>query len=308
MSSAVLPNKRRRIEQAASTLSKPFKSPLRRAPPTPSTSSPELERKVDGQNASPPIKNWKSDEVAKENSSEEQTTVFATPSQPLQAELPGQHHKPDIKSSSTTIEKVSSALIRLPSSQNPIRTTKTGPAAALHPTDPILSDLQKQQRHLQARLATLKSELDTAQQAVRIESSTKDDELARLIAKWRVVSQEAAEEVFQAAAERIQRMGGMKAWKERTVIGTNNSWWDQQGEMGGADRELGLGADKDADDQTREWFDSLDEEEAASWKAELMGRSDFALEGRQEKTVVRNGEADEVEDEVGSRPLPTCYR
>lgn len=83
-------------------------------------------------------------------------------------------------------------------------------------SDPELLDLQKQQRTLQSRLPTLRAELDTVRQALRIESSSKDAELEGLIIKWRLVSQEAADEVFAGAQERVARMGGMAAWKERS--------------------------------------------------------------------------------------------
>ncbi|KAJ5682694.1 hypothetical protein N7462_005859 [Penicillium macrosclerotiorum] len=80
--------------------------------------------------------------------------------------------------------------------------------------DPELRDLQKQERALQSQLATLRQELDTIKQALRIESSTKDAELEALIMKWRLVSQEAADEVFTGARERASRIGGLTAWKE----------------------------------------------------------------------------------------------
>ena len=82
--------------------------------------------------------------------------------------------------------------------------------------DPELLHLQKQERALQSRLAALREELNIAKQALRIESSNKDAELESLIKKWRLASQEAAEEVFAGAQERVARMGGLAAWKERS--------------------------------------------------------------------------------------------
>lgn len=303
MSSANLPNKRRRVEQAASTLSKPFKSPLRRAPPTQSTLSAEVDRKTDAQTVQTPVKAANSESIKDGKPSPDQTAGITTPAHKAQRPSPadgagaGHHPKPGLTQSSTALKK---APPTVPSPQAPIRTTTK--TTALHPADPIISDLQKQQRQLQARLATLRSELDTAQQALRIESSTKDGELARLIVKWRSVSQEAAEEVFQGATERIQRMGGMKAWKERMTNQARSSWWDQQGEVCEVQN---AGREEDADPETREWFDSLDEEEAESWKAELMGRSGFPLERGRQRTGINNGDADTEEDEVCSR-LPQC--
>lgn len=44
--------------------------------------------------------------------------------------------------------------------------------------------------------------------------SETDEELVVLIAKWRAASRQAAEEVFEASKERVQSMGGMKAWRK----------------------------------------------------------------------------------------------
>jgi hypothetical protein len=81
---------------------------------------------------------------------------------------------------------------------------------------------------LRGRLALLRSELDAANQALRIESSTQDSELAALIIKWRRVSQKAADEVFEGAHERVKRMGGMAAWREQSKRDTSR--WDFENE------------------------------------------------------------------------------
>lgn len=82
--------------------------------------------------------------------------------------------------------------------------------------DPELLDLQKRYRTLSSQRATKEKTLEAAQQALRIESSSNDADLEALITTWRLISQEAAEEVFGDARERVARMGGMKAWRERS--------------------------------------------------------------------------------------------
>jgi hypothetical protein len=82
--------------------------------------------------------------------------------------------------------------------------------------DPELLRLQKQERALQSRLAGLREELNVAKQALRVESSNKGAELEGLITKWRHASQEAADEVFSGAQERVTMMGGLTAWRERS--------------------------------------------------------------------------------------------
>ncbi|KAJ5676784.1 uncharacterized protein N7477_002417 [Penicillium maclennaniae] len=81
--------------------------------------------------------------------------------------------------------------------------------------DSELLGLQKKYRTLFAQRTTQEKALETARQALRIESSGTDIDLEMSIDKWRLVSQEAAEEVFTGARERVARMGGVKAWRQR---------------------------------------------------------------------------------------------
>ncbi|KAE8364430.1 hypothetical protein BDV27DRAFT_115001 [Aspergillus caelatus] len=185
MSSANLNRKRRRVESAASALSKPFKSPLRRPPQVSETKHEALskeESNVDINDAHTP------------------PATSSSPSSTRPSSLEPHRRKAQIN--------------HLASSKKPVF------------SDPVILDLQKQERALQSRLAILRSELDTAQQALQLESSTKDADLQSLIMKWRSVSQNAAEEVFSGAQERVARMGGMKAWRER--MKNNNTQWEQE--------------------------------------------------------------------------------
>jgi Swi5-dependent recombination DNA repair protein 1 len=168
------PTKRRRLD-AAATLSKPFKSPMRR-----STASTNIQ-------PSTPIS--------------KETQTPATPNIPLEHDL--------TPNSSIAIAPVLTA-------RKPILTPKLSIPKPFQPSDPEILALQKQQRAIQSRLAALRSELDNANQALKLESSHKDTELEALIVKWRLASQNAADEAFTGAQERVIRMGGMAAWKERS--------------------------------------------------------------------------------------------
>lgn len=96
--------------------------------------------------------------------------------------------------------------------------------------DPELVALQKEQISLQSRLAILRSQLDTAQQALRIESSPRDEELQTLTEKWKKVSQDVAEELFVSAKDRIERMGGVDAWREKERMRKVQMSWDDDEE------------------------------------------------------------------------------
>jgi hypothetical protein len=52
-------------------------------------------------------------------------------------------------------------------------------------------------------------------QALSLATSNKDENLARLIDTWRTASRAAAEELFAKTRDRVNRMGGVGAWKEK---------------------------------------------------------------------------------------------
>ncbi|KAL5362156.1 hypothetical protein BJX96DRAFT_166446 [Aspergillus floccosus] len=203
MASINLNGKRRRVEHASSGLSKPFKSPLLRPPQTPENES----------GAGTKENEVSSSRQASQSSS---TRPESTPAQPLDPTTP-------LSRFST---RASFHLPTHPPSKRNLPSSHLTPPRKPILSDPAVLDLQKQQRALQTRLVALRSELDTAQQALRIESSNKTADLEALIAKWRSVSQSAAEEVFAGAQERVSRMGGMKAWKER--MRTETAQWERE--------------------------------------------------------------------------------
>lgn len=258
MSSMNLNGKRRRVEGAASTLSKPFKSPLRK-----------------------PVRGTVGKEKAFNNSS---IKTEAAGQEPQDADgKDAQEHlipRTSISSKLTSLTS-SSPASPVPSLQNRKRkpgTNQITPSKKNILADPVISALQKEERALQSRLSALRSELDTVQQALRIESSSKDAELEALILKWKTVSQEAAEEVFEGARERVSRMGGMKAWRERMQ---SDSARREQEEMnlwyGNAEAE----------------GPEINEEELEQRKAELLDEVEMP---RKEQEVVSEREI--AEDEV----------
>ncbi|KUJ08814.1 uncharacterized protein LY89DRAFT_788713 [Mollisia scopiformis] len=175
--------KRRRIETASQTLSKPFRSPFKTPlkSASPSTSSVPLTSKTTNSLLSHP---------------------------PKTSSLPAPRAKK----------------------------TYTSPvAAAALNADPDIAPLLRAQRELERELRELKEEVDTAEQARKIEAESKegevDGELVVLIGKWRGASRLAAEELFGKVSERVNRMGGPRAWKEmqkRQHEFQNN--WDQEEE------------------------------------------------------------------------------
>ena len=95
---------------------------------------------------------------------------------------------------------------------------------------PRVAELQKQSVTLLTQLKSLKGTLDIHKQALKIESSTSDAHLQLLIDKWRRASRDAAEEVYRDSKNRIDGMGGTRAWKaherERAVEGAFGGVWN----------------------------------------------------------------------------------
>lgn len=270
--------KRRRLDQAALTLSKPFRSPLR----TP------LKKPDEKENNSP------ADPLRNKNDSSLQKNTDPSGPQP-EEKKPGVDNAgadavistPLKPNSGTTISNSTTTGATTPVYKTPLPTLRKRKSLAsplssspsIPTSDPVLSALQKQHSALQRRLSALRSELDTAQQALRIESSAKDEELEALIKKWRAISQDAAEEVFAGARERVHRMGGVGAWRERMRRGREK--WDDE-EV--AAEECGGGSD-------------VDEEELERRRAEMLDQVEFD----EEKVKKRKGDDYEegADDEVG---------
>ncbi|KIX07713.1 uncharacterized protein Z518_02367 [Rhinocladiella mackenziei CBS 650.93] len=82
---------------------------------------------------------------------------------------------------------------------------------------PEYKNLQKKYSALSHRLTQLRQSLNTSQQALQIEASGQDAELQTLITKWRTIAREAAEELYADAKERINRMGGLIAWRRQAA-------------------------------------------------------------------------------------------
>ncbi|KAL2824169.1 hypothetical protein BDW59DRAFT_89152 [Aspergillus cavernicola] len=213
MASHTFSGKRRRLNHAPVALSKPFKSPLRRPTPTvqDETTFPEKQEETDTTSTQTTMPDKRN--VQNPFSPPMSTNSLATPPSSRKRTMLGQ---------------------RLTPARKPIL------------PDLEILNLQKEQQRVQSRLSSLCSELDTVQQALRIESSTRDKELEALIVKWKQVSQDAAEEVFTGAQERISRMGGVKAWRAQ-MKNIDNRWEQEETEswLGNVDAE---GVDMDEDE------------------------------------------------------------
>jgi len=170
------------------------------------------------------------------------------------------------------------------SSRNPKSPLKMIHLHGSTPPSTELSSLQPHHTALLSQLSAARSTLDTYTQALKIESSSKDAELSRLVEVWRSASRAAAEELYGGVRDRVNRMGGVGAWRDRERESAKR-WgggWDD-----GADCKRGAGDDGEGGE--------LEEDD------EREGESEGISERREREEAEAEGEEDRArEDEISS--------
>ncbi|KAL6708811.1 hypothetical protein ACN47E_002218 [Coniothyrium glycines] len=188
--------KRRRLNEAAKTLHKPFKSPFR-TPLKPSIGS-------DPPSSDPPdltVSEGLSENTigCKTGSDKEQGFYVAQP--------------PRVDSHTAT--------------SHPAHPLASQTIAASHSRS--LSKRAPSKPSITREIVQLRSEVQMLTQAHSLATSTKDDDLLVLIDRWRTASRAAAEELFGSTRDRVNRMGGVGAWQQRERDSKERQKkWDQE--------------------------------------------------------------------------------
>lgn len=174
-----LPSAKRRKLDATTTLTKPFVSPMRGPKPgTPLNPNPSKANVL---------------------------------SQPY---LPSTLAHTINPASSKTLLSIPKTQNAAPAKATPARKTLPQPRSTTKPTDPDLQAAQKAVTSLEFQIRKQQNDIDTLLQARRLRTSSTDADLSALIDKWRETAQAVAEELFGSVKERVQRMGGVAAWRE----------------------------------------------------------------------------------------------
>ncbi|RMZ76044.1 hypothetical protein DV737_g4990, partial [Chaetothyriales sp. CBS 132003] len=102
---------------------------------------------------------------------------------------------------------------------------------------------QKQYTALSRQLTLLRQSLDTAQQALKILTGNQSADLDTLIAKWRSVVRDTADELFEHAKQRLDSHGGVQTRLRRQVQEPADLWFDhldhrQHGQLTDAQRRM----------------------------------------------------------------------
>ncbi|KAJ5465874.1 hypothetical protein N7530_009661 [Penicillium desertorum] len=175
------PSSKRRRTDAATALSKPFKSPLRRPAP---------------------------------KNTDDTSSESVAPRTPEDTQVPSSVTKPKSNPVSDPPDQTTTPVP--PKPKRMLQMFSPFPPESWKTTDPEILEVQKQYREIKSKVDALITELEIATQAHNLETNPRYIEIPTLITKWRLASQDAADEVFVGAKERFNRMGGMAAWKERS--------------------------------------------------------------------------------------------
>jgi Swi5-dependent recombination DNA repair protein 1 len=177
--------KRRRLNNASHTLSKPFVSPLKTADTnrTPSKSRPR--------NVIAPSSN---------NPPYVPSTLAHTIS--IAGETPAR--KP---------QQYSKNLVSTPVRATSIRKHVYSTPFAKR-VDPAEQALQKAITSLELQIKSVRNDIDALTQAAKYTHDSSEADLEELALKWKLASQGAAEEIFGDVKERVNRMGGVEAWRD----------------------------------------------------------------------------------------------
>ena len=198
---------------------------------------------------------------------------------PLKNKLDPETHVCATTSSPPKDDAKAKAQLSPPSSPQTTPTiTRLPPPQARIPPSSELLNLQKQHTRLLNQLSAARSHLETSNQALKIESSNRDVELEALIVKWRAASRAAAEEVFDGARDKVNKMGGVGAMRDRERQSKEKAWgWDDEPKR---DEE----ADGDDNERSQEDSDGFrigekegeeqDEREKGAERVETYGEDD----------------------------------
>jgi Swi5-dependent recombination DNA repair protein 1 len=176
--------KRRRLNNATHTLSKPFVSPLKTA---------------DANNLQTPTKSRRSNVIVPANTSYIPSTLAHT----INAATSTPSSKPQ-SSRPPAITPVRSNSVRRPAYSTPFAKR----------SDPAEQAVQKAITSLEMQIKAVRNDIDALNQAAKYTNDSSDNDLEELAIKWKAVSQAAAEEIFGSVKERVNRMGGVEAWRD----------------------------------------------------------------------------------------------
>ncbi|KAI4707547.1 hypothetical protein J4E89_007651 [Alternaria sp. Ai002NY15] len=198
--------KRRRLNEATKTLQKPFKSPFR-TPLKPSIGD-------DPPSSDPPEIHTPALDAPRTTIAPARSTAPADNGAQQAATRSASMQPPKTPATSKVTPRASKPLVSRPNLSTPSRV-----ASKKAPSKPSVA----------REIMQIRNEIQMLTQAQTLATSTKDDDLVVLVDKWRTASRAAAEELFGSTRDRVNRMGGVGAWKEREKESKERQMqWDKE--------------------------------------------------------------------------------
>jgi Swi5-dependent recombination DNA repair protein 1 len=178
--------KRRRLNNASNTLTRPFVSPLKPAD------------SANANNTTTPTKSRRSNVPVNTNTPYVPSTLART----INAATSRTPHKPQSNPASA---------------HTPIRNSVRKNAYSTpfaKRLDPAEQALQRDITAIELQIKSVRNDIDLLNQAAKYSGDATDHDLEELAVKWKLASQSAAEEIFGTVKERVNRMGGVQAWRD----------------------------------------------------------------------------------------------
>jgi Swi5-dependent recombination DNA repair protein 1 len=177
--------KRRRLNNVSNTLTRPFVSPLKSAD------------SANADNTTTPSKSRRSNVPVNSNTPYVPSTLAHT----INAATSRTPHKPQSNPAHTPNRATS---VRRPAYSTPF-------AKRL---DPAEQALQRDITAIELQIKSVRNDIDLLNQSAKYSGDATDHDLEELALKWKLASQSAAEEIFGTVKERVNRMGGVQAWRD----------------------------------------------------------------------------------------------
>lgn len=89
--------------------------------------------------------------------------------------------------------------------------------------------LKKEHAILTQQLQQHRKDLAALQQSLNIRSTNQEGKTNLLIAKWRNIARDAADDLFESASSRVKEMGGLQAWQDNSLHAYTTDWNDPEG-------------------------------------------------------------------------------
>lgn len=109
--------------------------------------------------------------------------------------------------------------------KDPSQMTSTCHNSSIDLTETVKA-LKKEHAILAQRLQQQRQDLTVLQQTLTIRSTNQEEKLNILIAKWRNVARDAADDLFESASARVKEMGGLESWHNNTSRAYLKDWTD----------------------------------------------------------------------------------